>query len=299
MKENNSRSKILEWMRDLQAENPDILFRGQGRVYSKVYPSMFRLSEERLFAMKKLCARMHNFATGIAGYRIENLIDELGLLQHYMELSPVLDLTGDPLVALYFALLGHNSDEQQVIYAFDKKDLIRDGLVVSDHNFLILPLTQNGHSCRWFRQDGYAVGLRNWHDITPEHPLDLLQHDHFAAFFRASEADSDAIADVPDLLAVNGDAIASRVYNFFHMLCDHLEISHLFSHELHKYGFKNPVIQMNHQLDVLMVKAKAMDDKWCEKEIERMRDANNNRYWDNAWDASFDFIEKKLNATLS
>lgn len=149
-------------MKELKAANTNILFRGQNKEYNTIAPSMFRQNETKQIAVLRLCNEIHRYAGGITGYHLNNSLEELGLLQHYLELSPMLDLTGTPEVALYFSMLNRSNENPQIVYAFDKNVMKESGLEVVDHGFLLLPMSQQGYECRWIMQDGYGVCLKDW-----------------------------------------------------------------------------------------------------------------------------------------
>src|SRR6185436_15367670 len=140
MLENLKTPDVLTWMKKLKHDNPDFLFRGQNREHKTISPSMFRQNDTKQLAVLRLCVEIHRYSAGITGFRINNSLEELGLLQHYLELSPMLDLTGTPEIALYFSLLNYSTENQQIIYAFDQRDLKENGLEIVNHDFLLLPI---------------------------------------------------------------------------------------------------------------------------------------------------------------
>ncbi|WP_205504624.1 FRG domain-containing protein [Rufibacter psychrotolerans] len=188
---------------------------------------------------------MPRYSRGITGYALKRL-DEVALVQHYLEVSPMLDLTGTPEVALYFALLGSEGRVgPQVIYAFDPEDLRGRGLEVTDHNFLLLPLGEGGHKCRWVKQDGYGVCRP---DLSQ---FDLLDFPHEEFHFLADSTDRAAVKCLGDLLKIDDDSVVLQVFSFFHLLANELGYSGILSGELHRYGILHPKERIKIELNAL------------------------------------------------
>lgn len=278
----------------LKQNNPDILFRGQNMEYETIGSSMFRQNKAKQSAIMRLCIETHRYSGGITGYSLNDSLEEIGLLQHYLELSPMIDLTGTPEVALYFALLNSDANTKQIIYAFDTNVLKEKNIIVVNHDFLLMPLNQNGHQCRWMKQDGYGVCLKDWKDIDLSKNFNLLDYKHEKFMFYAKENDWEVVRDLGNLLDVENDAVAERVFNFLYSLSEHLNIQDTLSTELNKYGFQNPKKSLNSHLENLITKAKQKKMDSYILDLNKLIKANNENYWNASFDAALDYIEGKL-----
>ena len=156
-----------DWMEN-QAKGKRVLFRGQSRVWPTIKPSITRDDSETMRQMLSICNWFNLGAAGVTGYIIEKEHDRLSILQHYILWSPLIDLTGTPKIALYFALLGATSGQECVVYSVDRNKADVQDVVFSDHFFLALPLQEGGLQHRWLKQDGYSVGPEDWSNFRGE-----------------------------------------------------------------------------------------------------------------------------------
>lgn len=104
-----SGERALAWMLERRAGPGQVLFRGQSRIWPDIRPSITRpdVDEDTRRALWEICRRfVHVAQLGLTGYLVSSVHDRLAILQHYILRSPVIDLTGTPEIALYFALLG-------------------------------------------------------------------------------------------------------------------------------------------------------------------------------------------------
>lgn len=282
-------SNAIKWMNELLEKSPSILFRGQNQVYENIFPSVYRQSEIKRKAVLHLCREVHRYASGITGFAINSRFDEVGLVQHYMEVSPIIDLTGTPEIALFFAIMNsENKDTEQVIYAFLEEDLEKHSLEVSDHNFMLLPLDQDGHKCRWIRQDGFGVCKRNFSKF------DLLEVPHKQLTFTPNQIDIDTIASYANVLSTWDDPIANQVYSFLHLLSEKLGYSNILCAELHRHGYVHPSLKIRNEIDELMYIAMKHNLRDEIQEIKKFHKANNKRLWDMAWEAALVDLKRRL-----
>ena len=110
----------LQWMRDRAARpGQQALFRGQVKVYPTIFPSLLRdtVSEELRNAWWDVTRHFIAERNGLTGYQIPSPHDALAVIQHYLIKSPVVDVTGTPEIALYFALADPASTGTRVVYA--------------------------------------------------------------------------------------------------------------------------------------------------------------------------------------
>ncbi len=292
MPKNLNTSAVLTWMKELKHENPNFLFRGQNREYNTISPSMFRENETKQLAVLKLCVEIHKYSSGITGYRLNNSLEELGLLQHYLELSPMLDLTGTPEVALYFSLLKHHTETPQIIYAFDQSDLKENGLEIVNHDFLLLPIDQKGYQCRWIMQDGYGVCLKDWRNLESSKNFNLLDYKHQKFIFNVGEIELKTAENLGNLLDVKEDRVAERIFNILYMLSENLNIQDVISKELNRYGFTDPKKSLDTFINSLILIAKRKNIYI--EELNNLKKANNENYWDTSFDVALEFYENKL-----
>ncbi|MBS0347135.1 MAG: FRG domain-containing protein [Proteobacteria bacterium] len=208
-----SAGDALEWMRRKADDQGDrILFRGQNRIWPTVKPSITRLDEQTMMEMWAICRWFHTAAHGVAGYQIPNEHDRLAILQHYIGRSPVIDLTGTPEVALYFALQQAEPNRECVVYSVDRGIAASSGVVFSDHSFLALPLDSGALMHRWLRQDGYSVGPAAWRDLGVVRNFDLLKLPGVESkCFTTNSADNNFIFRLGDLEDTQSDPLALAV----------------------------------------------------------------------------------------
>lgn len=203
----------LAWMNRTRADG-DILYRGQSQVWPTVKPSITRVCEDlqrRMWTVTRwFCA---TGAAHITGYRIEEMHDRLSVLQHYIGRSPVIDLSGTPEVALYFALK-HSANTPGstpcVVYSIDRR---KSDAVFTDHDFLVLPLNEGGAKHRWLRQDGYSVASPHaWWDRDAVQAFDMLKLHGVSCFkFRRQDNDERLVAHLGDLESIDDDPLALAV----------------------------------------------------------------------------------------
>jgi hypothetical protein len=208
-----SASEALEWMkRKADGQAGQILFRGQNRVWPTVKPSITRLDEQTMTEMWSICRQFHAAAQGVTGYNIPSEHDRLAILQHYIGRSPVIDLTGTPEIALYFALQGAEVNRECVVYSVDRRIAASTEVIFSDHSFLALPFCEGGSKHRWLRQDGYSVGPAAWKDLDVVTEFDFLKLPGVERkSFSMSPEDGDLVRWLGDLEDIASDPLALAV----------------------------------------------------------------------------------------
>lgn len=209
----SSARDALDWM-NLKMRRPDsrVLFRGQNRVYPTIKPSMARLNAETMVEMWNVCRRFHTAANGITGYSVPSGHDRLAILQHYVGSSPVIDLTGNPTVALYFALRGVQVGNECVVYSIDQSACDPEQVVFADHEVLLLQPQDGGLQHRWLKQDGYSVAPRKWPALDAVRNFDLLNLSgvESKSFIKAA-GDDDLTTSLADLEDISSDPLARAV----------------------------------------------------------------------------------------
>ena len=285
--------KAIEWMNKIRDENPNILFRGQNCDYENIAnPSVFRESDIKKRAIFHLCSEFKRYTSGITGYPIKNKYDKLALVQHYFEVSPVLDLTATPEIALYFSLLNSDKvDKPQVIYAFDSTILEKQNLIITDHSFLLLPLTENGQNCRWIRQDGFSVCKK---DLSNFNILEFL-YDKFE--FSANEMDREFLSKNKNLLSTENDSVYNDISHLLIKLIEELDYSILLKKELERLNSNyKPTVKM--KLSELKVLAEKNElENHLEKIIELQKRFEIGT-WGTEWDAELQFVENNIKNNL-
>lgn len=105
-------SDFMVYVQEIQKENNDtIFFRGQETEFWPVLPSIFRdnlLSVEHTLMQEPLLKAPYDFKN------TTNMFDTLTKYQHYNMCTRLLDLTTNPLVALYFACKQHGTETYEL-----------------------------------------------------------------------------------------------------------------------------------------------------------------------------------------
>lgn len=208
----------LRWMQGRAARPGQALFRGQVKVYPTVVPSLLRstVSDACRDAWWDVTRHFISARNGLTGYQIASPHDALAVIQHYLIKSPVIDVTGTPEIALYFALADPTSTATRVVYAADEATLRHAGYVVTDHAFLALPADQGGLKHRWLRQDGFTIGISDWKDLHAARKLDFLKLPNIERYtFHRRPGDEKLVSSLGDLETVAGDCLASAVRGMF------------------------------------------------------------------------------------
>ena len=206
--------EALRWMKEQAKDRGErVLFRGQTHVWPTIRPSIAREEDRKTREdMWAICRGLTASALAVTGYAIQGDHDRLGVLQHYILRSPVIDLTGTPEVALYFALLGAEVGQECVVYAVDRCAAGGPTVAFSNPSFSVLPPHDGGVRHRWSRQDGYAVGPADWRDAEAVEDFDLLTVDGVhRKCFRKGSHDDGLVSGLGDLQSLDDDPLASRV----------------------------------------------------------------------------------------
>ena len=131
----NSISTYIEKIKDInrfiasKKENSEVFYRGHGKFSYQLLPSLLRedpsgkgkiyLEGEHLLFRELLTMEPNSFSNDISGF------DILTRMQHYGMPTRLLDISSNPLTALYFACenLKHNEDAEVVIISVKKTDI--------------------------------------------------------------------------------------------------------------------------------------------------------------------------------
>lgn len=131
------------------------------------------------------------------------------LLRHYGWPVPLLDVTFDPEVAIWFALLNRKSgDRPSVIYALPVPAGDAPVRLISHEQLLRNPEYAR-LNCRWTVQKGGALFPIGWPDMTSAEEFDMLRMPGLTAFFFVPDPTDQA--KVVNLLTTEGDGIAARL----------------------------------------------------------------------------------------
>ncbi len=148
-------------------------------------------------------------------------LDGVAVLQHYGWPTPLIDVTGTPEVAVWFALHGASVGSLAVVYIVDTEKLPEQVLVV-DHDFLTHTLDGGGLRHRWLRQDGFALTTRDWRAATDARDFDLLNSTFAPAIeahqFTVSDADC---TELDHVLSTAGDPIPQHLQNLLRLFAQH------------------------------------------------------------------------------
>ncbi|MDP1443794.1 FRG domain-containing protein [Acinetobacter schindleri] len=131
----NSISTYIEKIKDInefiinKKENREVFYRGHGKFSHQLLPSLLRedpngkgkvyLEGEHLLFRELLTMEPNSFSNDISGF------DILTRMQHYGMPTRMLDISSNPLTALYFACenLKHNEDGEVVLISVKKNDI--------------------------------------------------------------------------------------------------------------------------------------------------------------------------------
>lgn len=290
----------LSWMREQALGTNQVLFRGQRQLYPTIPPSLLRqdVSEEDRRRWWQALRRFVSSRSGLAGYGIGSAHDAVAIVQHYLVKSPVIDLTGTPEVALYFAIRNASSETSQVVYAADVGKLKEVGLAISDHDFLALPLEDGGCRHRWLRQDGFTAGLPNWADLDGARALDFARLPGVERFlFRAQPDEVSLVAALGDLETVEGDPLAASVRGMFESIARSMGCLDTVRGMMPPLGTVDAHALLIGELQFLVQRSRALGFSNSDvAEIERMlRDAKDG-VWDMGYSASLDYWTDKASA---
>lgn len=298
--ETRSASEALAWMQDQKKADRKMLFRGQTQVYCTIGPSITRkdYDQQTQDEMWSIC---HAFfyacgKTGVTGYSIENAHDRLSILQHYIRRSPVIDLTGTPRVALYFAILGAEIGQKCVVYSVDRSKAEAPGVVFSDHPFFILPLEEGGLQHRWVKQNGYSVGPENWSNSDKVKEFDLLKLDGVNRMcFKKGPGDEKLVEELGDLESLlDDDPLASRVRGFVTAIAK--------SRDVHSPGIqkilansqtRDPHGELVAEIDCAITEAKKVTSGLLQ-ELANLKRGFNAGHWNNDFDVALSRVQERL-----
>lgn len=300
--ETRSASEALAWMKAQKDPNNKILFRGQTQVYPTIKPSITRDDPKTQNDMWTICHDFHRAAMGVTGYLIKNEHDRLSILQHYIRRSPVIDLTGTPEIALYFAILGAEIRQKCVVYSVDRSKAEVPGVVFSDHSFFFaLPLEDGGLKHRWIKQDGYSVGPDNWFDSNKVEEFDLLELDGVSCMcFEKGPNDAKLVAELGDLESLDDDPLASKVRGVVTSIAK--------SRGVYSYGIRkilensetrDPHGERTAEIDCTIAKAKEVNaPPELIQKLENLKRESEGISWDTSFDVTLSVVQEQL-ANLS
>ena len=292
-----SASDALEWMkRKAEVQGDNVLFRGQNREWPTVKPSISRLDDQTMKEMWTICRRFQSCASGVTGYRIPNEHDRLAILQHYIGWSPIIDLTGTPEVAMYFALQGVESNRECVVYSIDQSVADSPSVVFSDHAFLALPLDSGGLKHRWLRQDGYSVGPTEWRELDVVRNFDFLKLPGVETRrFEAGPEDRHIIQHLGDLEDIGSDQLALAVRGTINAIARGLDVqTDGIAEVLKSSKTRDPDAELAAEIDGLIeVASNANLPTDLLRSLSSLRAAVGIN-WDTSFDASLEVVRRQV-----
>jgi hypothetical protein len=290
----------LKWLKDLSSRGKQVVFRGQTRIYPSILPSLLRadVSEEDRRIWWAVLRRFISNRDGLTGYRVRSPHDAIAVVQHYLVKSPVVDVTGTPEIALYFALMNRSTEPTRIVYAIDVDAVETAGHVVTDHAFLALPFHDGGLKHRWLRQDGFTIGAADWTTLDGARSLDFARLPGLQnSPFRMQVGEEDLVSQLGDLETTEGDPLATKVRGIFEDIAHHLGCLETVQRLMPSQGTVDGHGSLLAEIDDLIERARklrlAADDV---RQIERFRDAAIQRYWDTSWDCGFESWKAKVAA---
>ena len=299
--ETRSASEALAWMQAQKKSDRKMLFRGQTKVYCTIGPSITRKDYDQQ-TQNEMWSICHDFfyacgKGGVTGYAIENAHDRLSILQHYIRRSPVIDLTGTPRVALYFAILGAEIGQECVVYSIDRSQAEASGVVFSDHPFFILPLEEGGLQHRWVKQNGYSVGPEDWSDSSKVEEFDLLKLDGVSCMcFEKGPDDEKLVAELGDLESLDDDPLASKVRGVVTSIVrSHGVYSPGIQKILENSKTRDPHGERTAEIDCMIARAKKVNaPPKLIQTLEKLKRASEGISWETSHDATLYWVKKRL-----
>jgi len=298
----NGRTSVgaLDWMRGLKAnESSRWLFRGQNREFPSIKPSLARLPPESQTVGYNICRCIHRVAHGIAGYALRDTDAELALLQHYFGVSPVIDLTGTPEVALFFAMSNAAVGAECVVYALDRTAVQRARIV--EHDFLMLPLDAGGVDHRWLKQDGYGIIPSGWPDLDAVRSFDMLEcypHDQPVGrfLFTKTEADEQYVWNSRHLLSLDGDPLPRRMRDVIEALVvQHgLVLTPSLEARLRDVFPRSPTEELLAKIAALQGQAAGLGLDGVVRELGEVEVAVRGRLFDTAWNCTLAVLTERV-----
>ena len=298
-----SAREALKWMKEQAEEHGErVLFRGQARVWPTIKPSIARDEDQKTREdMWAICRRFTPSAMAVTGYAIEDDHDRLGVLQHYILRSPVIDLTGTPEVALYFALLGAEVGQACVVYAVDRCAASGPRVAFSNPSSSVLPPRDGGVRHRWSRQDGYAVGPADWRDTEAVEHFDLLTIDGVdRRCFRKGSADEELVSGLGDLESLDDDPLASRLRGVVTRIAAGLDAySPGIRGILAASGTRDPDAELNAEIEHSIALAAALAEevnapRELIQQLAEMRRTLKRGQWDAGWAVGLSAARQRL-----
>ena len=205
----------------LTSGKPKFLFRGQSQVSPSVNSTFARIDASDECLVGQACKTFRYakiICKGLRGYTI-NQLEGMAVLQHYGWPTPLIDLTGTPEVAVFFALQNAEVGDRAVIYSIDCNKLPENAIIV-DHDFFTHELDDGGLSNRWIRQDGFAIAPNNWQDALACREFDLLASRFSNVVtpyvFTVQAGDKPNINNV---YSIKGDPIPKHLQNLLRLFC--------------------------------------------------------------------------------
>lgn len=294
-----SSKDALDWMNDQKSKEQLTLFRGQTQIWKSVLPSLMRpnVSDEDREKWQDTTVRFVSASQQVTGASVGGPHHALGLVQHYLGKSTVIDVTGSPDVALYFALKGRRKN-RQVVYSIDAEVAIERERVVTNHDNLILPIELGGLRHRWMRQDGFTIGVENWSDPEAYAKFNFLDLQPNKFEFEALPTDdADFVEPFIDLEPLHDDPLVSRVRAVFEEQSRILGKDH--EKVVRRMLAGSLTVDTKTELE-----RKIIDLIDCAKEkqfpkpditeIKKLLEASKRSKWDTSSKASLDYWKKRL-----
>lgn len=119
----SSINQYVDFLKDIRKKEGKLFFRGHSKVSYDLKPSLFR-KEEWLSNEKKMYLELMSKCP-FEFERLESHIEKLAEMQHYGLPTRLLDVTQNPLIALYFACESHRSYFGEIIIFSQSLDSIK------------------------------------------------------------------------------------------------------------------------------------------------------------------------------
>lgn len=220
----------------VSSDADNFLFRGQSQKYPFVVPTVHRASGLVRQQSYSILRRIQSVPisglrqTLFKGASPETHQEIFALLRHYGWPTPILDLSNDLDVALFFACEGYDSSTGAAEIMVVDKSKIPTGMQLVDHSTYLNP----DFNLRWQRQVGWAL-IPSWPGLDDNSAINLRTLDCVTCFDFVPTNDDlqNAMLKKPYYYATD-EGMMSSVANLINLMAEEF---HPLSVELRRFPF--------------------------------------------------------------
>jgi hypothetical protein len=209
----------------------------------------------------------------------------------------MVDMSGTPDVALYFALLKAVPGDIAVVYALNAECVGEDApFTVAEHGFLVLPHDQGGCQHRWLRQDGFGVCPKDWLNLENVRAFDLERYDCLhACTFVVRAGDRALVEPLGDLEDATNDPLPRRFRGVLDAYLQHLGVPVPPALRVKLDAMApSPVASLLAEIDSAIVVATGKGKADVVAELARLRVTATGVHWDTSHDCSLDALKARI-----